>query len=161
MKFSPVPARPNKEDARRALAVLKDLISTLPFVTDADRSVALSGILTAIHRRSLPTAPAHCLTAPVAGSGKFMAVDISSEIVDGRRAAVMSLGRTDEEAEKRLGSALIAGDSIISIDNIDRPFGGELFCQALTQTMLKIRILGYSKIVEVPSNALLLRMVII
>jgi hypothetical protein len=153
MKFSPVPERPNKEHALKALAVLKDLLSTFPFVTDADQSVALSGILTAIHRRSLPTAPAHCLTAPVAGSGKSMIVDIASEIADGRRAAVMSLGRTDEEAEKRLGSALIAGDSIISIDNIDRPFGGELFCQALTQTMLKIRILGYSKIIEVPSNA--------
>jgi putative DNA primase/helicase len=155
MKFSPVPEKPDKEDAIKALAVLKDLLATFPFVTDADRSVALSGILTAIHRRSLPTAPAHCLTAPVAGSGKSMIVDIASEIADGRRAAVMSLGRTDEEAEKRLGSALIAGDSIISIDNIDRPFGGELFCQALTQTMLKIRILGYSKIVEVPSNAVL------
>jgi putative DNA primase/helicase len=155
MKFSPVPEKPDKEDALRALSVLKDLLSTFPFVTDADRSVALSGILTAIHRRSLPTAPAHCLTAPVAGSGKSMIVDIASEIADGRRAAVMSLGRTDEEAEKRLGSALIAGDSIISIDNIDRPFGGELFCQALTQRMLKIRILGYSKIVEVPSNAAL------
>jgi putative DNA primase/helicase len=155
MLFSPVPERPNKEDARRALSVLKDLLSTFPFVTDADRSVALSGILTAINRRSLPTAPAHCFTAPVAGSGKSMTVDIASEIADGRRAAVMSLGRTDEEAEKRLGSALIAGDSIISIDNIDRPFGGELFCQALTQTMLKIRILGLSKIVEVPSNAAL------
>lgn len=155
MKFSPVPERPDKQDALRALAVLKDLLSTFPFVTDADRSVALSGILTAIHRRSLPTAPAHCLNAPVAGSGKSMIVDIASEIADGRRAAVMSLGRTDEEAEKRLGSALIAGDSIISIDNIDRPFGGELFCQALTQRMLKIRILGFSKIVEVPSNAAL------
>jgi putative DNA primase/helicase len=155
MKFRPVPERPDKDDARRALAVLKDLLSTLPFVTDADRSVALSAILTAIHRRSIPTAPAHCLTAPVAGSGKSMTVDIASEIADGRRAAVMSLGRTDEEAEKRLGSALIAGDSIISIDNIDRPFGGELFCQALTQRMLKIRILGFSKIVEVPSNAAL------
>jgi hypothetical protein len=156
MKFSPVPERPDKEDALRALAVLKDLLSTFPFVTDADRSVALSGILTAVHRRSLPTAPAHCFTAPVAGSGKSMIVDICSEIADGRRAAVMSLGRTDEEAEKRLGSALIAGDSIVSIDNIDRPFGGELFCQALTQTMLKIRILGFSKNVEVPSNALIL-----
>jgi putative DNA primase/helicase len=156
MKFSPVPEKPDREDALRALAVLKDLLSTFPFVTDADRSVALSGILTAVHRRSLPTAPAHCFTAPVAGSGKSMAVDICSEIADGRRAAVMSLGRTDEEAEKRLGSALIAGDSIVSIDNIDRPFGGDLFCQALTQTMLKIRILGFSKIVEVPSNALIL-----
>ena len=149
MEFSPVPQRPDKEDALRALGMLKDLLSTYPFVTDADRSVALSAILTAVHRRSLPTAPAHCLTAPVAGSGKSMVVDICSEIADGRRAAVMSLGRTDEEAEKRLGSALITGDSIVSIDNIDRPFGGELFCQALTQTMLKIRILGFSKIVEV------------
>ena len=156
MEFTPVPQSPDKEDALRALGVLKDLLSTFPFVTDADRSVALSAILTAVHRRSLPTAPAHCLTAPVAGSGKSMIVDICSEIADGRRAAVMSLGRTDEEAEKRLGSALIAGDSIVSIDNIDRPFGGELFCQALTQTMLKIRILGFSKIVEVPSNAFIL-----
>jgi hypothetical protein len=155
MKFSPVPEKPDKEDALEALSILKDLLSTFPFVTNADGSVALSGILTAIHRRSLPTAPAHCLTAPVAGSGKSMVVDIASEIADGRRAAVMSLGRTDEEAEKRLGSALIAGDSIISIDNIDRPFGGELFCQALTQRMLKIRILGYSRIIEVPSNAAL------
>jgi len=103
MEFNPVPERPDKEDALRALGVLKDLLSTFPFVTDADRSVALSGILTAVHRRSLPTAPAHCLTAPVAGSGKSMIVDICSEIADGRRAAVMSLGRTDEEAEKRLG----------------------------------------------------------
>jgi putative DNA primase/helicase len=155
MLFSPVPESPSMEDARLALSLLKDLLSTLPFVTGADRSVALSGILTAINRRSLPTAPAHCFTAPVAGSGKSMTVDIASEIADGRRAAVMSLGKTDEEAEKRLGSALIAGDSIISIDNIDRPFGGELYCQALTQTILKIRILGLSKIVEVPSNAAL------
>jgi putative DNA primase/helicase len=153
MKFSPVPERPDKEDALRALAVLKDLLSTFPFVTDADRSVALSGILTAIHRRSIPTAPAHCLTAPVAGSGKSMLVDIASEIADGRRAAVMSLGKTDEEAEKRLASALIAGDSIISIDNIDREFGGELYCQALTQTSLRLRVLGFSKLVNVPSNA--------
>ena len=48
---------------------------------------------------------------------------VASEIADGRRAAVMSLGRTDEEAEKRLGSALIAGDSIISIDSRRRPPG--------------------------------------
>jgi putative DNA primase/helicase len=153
VKFDQVPDNPDKAAALRALAVLKGLISTFPFVTDADRAVALSGILTAIHRRSLPTAPVHCLSAPTAGTGKSMIVDIASEIVDGRRAAVMALGRSDEEAEKRLGSALIAGDSIISIDNIDRPFGGELYCQALTQPTLRIRPLGLSKLVDVPSNA--------
>jgi len=153
--FDKVPESPSKDDALRALGVLKDLIKTFPFVTDADRSVALSAILTALHRRSLPTAPLHGFSAPGAGSGKSKLVDIASLIVDGRQAAVMSLGRSEEEAEKRLGAALLAGDAIVSIDNVDpeRSFGGEMFCQALTQTMLKIRILGLSKIAEVPTNA--------
>jgi hypothetical protein len=157
VKFRPVPENPDIAAAKLALAVLKDLISTFPFVTDADRSVALSAILTALHRRSLQAAPLHGFSAPGAGSGKSKLVDIASLIVDGREAAVMSLGRSEEEAEKRLGAALLAGDAIVSIDNIDpeRAFGGELFCMALTQRMLKIRMLGYSKNVEVPTNAAL------
>jgi putative DNA primase/helicase len=154
-EFDPVPQTPDKADARRALAVLIDLISTFPFVTDADRSVALSGILTAIHRRSLPTAPLHGFSAPGAGTGKSKLVDIASLIVDGREAAVMALGKGEDETEKRLGAALLAGDAIVSIDNVDadRSLGGELLCQALTQRMLKIRILGLSKLEVVPTNA--------
>lgn len=153
VKFDPIPDQPSKGDAGLALDALRDLVATFPFVTPADRAVALSAILTAVHRRSLPTAPLHAFSAPVAGSGKSMLVDIASEITDGRSAAVMSLGRTEDEAEKRLGAALIAGDAIVSIDNVERPFGGELFCQALTQATLKVRILGLSKLAEVPSNA--------
>jgi putative DNA primase/helicase len=155
VEFDRLPDSPDKAAARRALDVLIELISTFPFVSGADRSVALSAILTAIHRRALPTAPLHGFTAPGAGSGKSKLVDIASLIVDGREAAVMSLGRSEEESEKRLGSALLAGDSIVSVDNIDpdRAFGGDLFCQALTQRMLKVRVLGMSKNVDVPSNA--------
>ena len=51
--FPPV----NLSAALRALKFLKDSISTFPFVNDADRSVGLSGFLTAQHKRSLPTAP--------------------------------------------------------------------------------------------------------
>jgi putative DNA primase/helicase len=154
-EFDSVPQEPGKADARRALDVLIDLISTFPFVSNADRSVALSGILTAIHRRSLPTAPLHGLTAPGAGTGKSKLVDIASLIVDGREAAVMALGKSEDETEKRLGAALLAGDAIVSIDNVDadRSLGGELLCQALTQKMLKIRILGLSKLEVVPTNA--------
>jgi putative DNA primase/helicase len=156
-EFAPVPQSPSKEEARRALDLLIDLISTFPFVSNADRSVALSGILTAIHRRSLPTAPLHGFSAPGAGTGKSKLVDIASLIVDGREAAVMALGNGEGETEKRLGAALLAGDAIVSIDNVDadRSLGGELLCQALTQRMLKIRILGLSKLEVVPTNAAL------
>ncbi len=115
--------------------------------------MALVGILTAIIRRSLPTAPLHGFNAPTAGLGKFMLVDIASMIAAGHPAAVIAQGKTEEEMEKRLGAAFIAGDPLISIDNCDSPLGGELMCQALTQLTLKIQVLGKSLNAEVPSNA--------
>ncbi len=154
-----VKANPNRDDALRALGMLSDLIASFPFVEsdipdwNPDRSVALSAILTAAVRRSLTTAPLHAFTAPVAGSGKSMLVDIASLIATGRPAAVISQGKTEEEFEKRIGSALIAGDALISVDNCEIPLGGELLCQLLTQATLKIRPLGRSTLVEVPSNA--------
>ncbi|KAA2237078.1 PriCT-2 domain-containing protein [Salinarimonas soli] len=151
--FSPIPEQPDRAAAVDGLAELRALLASFPFVTDADRSVALSAILTAITRRSLPTAPMHAFSAPAAGSGKSLLVDIASAIMDGRRAAVMAAGKTEEEAEKRLGAALLAGDAIISIDNVERPLGGELFCQSLTQPSLKVRVLGMSRLADVPCNA--------
>ncbi|MBM3083299.1 PriCT-2 domain-containing protein [Chelatococcus daeguensis] len=153
VRFPALPRDPDQATALRALAFLKDLISTFPFVTDADRSVALSGILTALIRRSLPTAPLHGFNAPTAGTGKSMLVDLASQIATARPAPVIAQGKSEEEMEKRLGAALIAGDVLIAIDNCEKPLGGELLCQTLTQTSLKVRILGKSVNAEVPSNA--------
>jgi hypothetical protein len=152
-RFPALPREPDRTTALRALAFLKDLISTFPFVTDADCSVALSGILTALIRRSLPTAPLHGFNAPTAGTGKSMLVDLASIIATARPAPVIAQGKSEEEMEKRLGAALIAGDVLIAIDNCEEPLGGELLCQAMTQTSLKVRILGKSLNAEVPSNA--------
>ena len=153
VQFPALPRDPDRDMALRALGFLKDLISTFPFVTEADRAVALSAILTALVRRSLPTAPLHGFNAPTAGSGKSMLVDLASLIATSRPAPVIAQGKSEEEMEKRLGAALIAGDVLIAIDNCEEPLGGELLCQTLTQTSLKVRILGKSLNAEVPSNA--------
>nr|WP_281426550.1 PriCT-2 domain-containing protein [Paracoccus bogoriensis] len=152
-RFPALPRDPDRDMAQRALGFLKDLISTFPFVTEADRAVALSAILTALIRRSLPTAPLHGFNAPTAGSGKSMLVDLASLIATARPAPVIAQGKSAEEMEKRLDAALIAGDVLIAIDNCEEPLGGELLCQTLTQTSLKVRILGKSLNAEVPSNA--------
>jgi len=151
--FPTIPANPDRQQGMAALEYLKRLIETFPFVSDADRSVALSGILTTAIRRSLSSAPLHGFNAPTAGSGKSLLVDIASMIASGRPASVIAQGKTEEEMEKRLGAALIAGDPLISIDNCETGLGGELLCQALTQPMLKVRLLGKSINVEVPSSA--------
>ncbi|SNX73173.1 uncharacterized protein DUF2190 [Cereibacter ovatus] len=139
-RFPLLPREPDRDTAVRALAFLRDLIGSFPFVTPADRSVALSAILTTLIRRSLPTAPLHGFNAPTAGTGKSMLVDIASMIATARPAPVIAQGKTEEEMEKRLGAALIAGDVLIAIDNCEEPLGGELICQAMTQTSLKVRI---------------------
>jgi putative DNA primase/helicase len=153
VQFPALPRDPDRDMALRALAYLKDRISTFPFVTEGDRAVALSAILTALVRRSLPTAPLHGFNAPTAGTGKSMLVDLASLIATARPAPVIAQGKSEEEMEKRLGAALIAGDVLIAIDNCEEPLGGELLCQTMTQTSLKVRILGKSVNAEVPSNA--------
>jgi len=152
-RFPLLPREPDRDTALRALGFLRDLIGSFPFVTPADRSVALSAIMTTLIRRSLPTAPLHGFNAPTAGTGKSMLVDLASIIATSRPAPVIAQGKSEEEMEKRLGSALIAGDVMIAIDNCEEPLGGELLCQAMTQTSLKVRILGSSINAEVPSNA--------
>jgi putative DNA primase/helicase len=72
----------------------------------------------------------HGFDAPVAGSGKSMLVDIASMIASGHEALVMTVGKSEEEFEKRLGAALLAGDPMINLDNCERPLGGELLCPA-------------------------------
>jgi putative DNA primase/helicase len=153
--FPAITSNPAKDDAAAALAYLETLIRAFPFVKPVDRSVALSGILTAFDRRSMATAPLHGFTSPVAGTGKSLLVDIPSLLVSGQIAPVISQGRNEEELEKRLGTALMSGDTIINIDNCGHPLESDFLCQALTQQRLKIRILGHSRQVETPINAVI------
>ena len=153
VEFPAIPMSPTRADAQKALALLGELIESFPFVAEQDRSVALSAILTACIRRSLPTSPLHAFTAPVAGSGKSKLVDIASVIATGHEASVMAQGQTEEELEKRLGSMLLAGDSLIAIDNCERALGGEFLCQILTQSVVRTRILGESRAPEISTGA--------
>jgi putative DNA primase/helicase len=129
VRFPVMPDQPTRGDAEQALTVLGELIPGFPFVKPQHRAVALSAILTATVRHSLPAAPLHAYTAPVAGSGKTKLLDIASVIATGSEAPVTAPGKDEEELEKRLVSSLLAGDQIIGIDNCSRPIGGDLLCQ--------------------------------
>ena len=85
--------------------------------------MALWAILTALDRRSVTAAPLHAFTAPAAGTGKTLLVDIVAHARDRPQMPVICQGAhgNEEELEKRLGAALLAGDAVISIDNCERP----------------------------------------
>ena len=155
VEFEQIPDYPTRDDALRALYRLQDLISTFPFVGDADKSVALSAVLSALDRRAVDAAPMHTFSAPVAGSGKSKLVDICSMIATGQRAPVLDQSKDDIEFDKRLVAALLRGGAIVSIDNVDRPLDSALLCQALTSSgMMQLRALGSSRDFDVPNMAM-------
>jgi hypothetical protein len=140
----------------QALEILLGLTKTFPFVADEDRTAFIAAILTGLLRRSLPSAPMFCITAPTPGTGKTLLAEIIGILVTGQRPAVLSLGLDETEAEKRLAGVFLAGDSVILIDNVERPLSGDLLCQVTTQPTIRFRPLGGSTVVTVPTNATLL-----
>jgi len=148
-----VPESPTREDALAALVILKEPYSEFQFADPAmGLSIALAATLTATVRRSLRTAPMMAFDAPVMGAGKGLLVKVSALIATGRPAPLLSQGQDEAEAEKRLGSMLLAGVSMINLDNIERPVGGELLCSMLTEPVCNPRILGKSESPEMPCN---------
>jgi hypothetical protein len=155
IRLPAIPREPSREDGLAALAVVKELIGTFPFTSPASRSVALSEIISATIRQSLPVVPLHANTAPVAGSGKGKLVDIASNIATGHRAPATAQGRSEEETEKRLASAFLAADAIVCLDNCTQALSGDFLCQAVSQEIVNIRILGRSQIIKVPNVSML------
>jgi putative DNA primase/helicase len=140
---------PTRENAHAALALLDSLLDEYPFVDQESRSVALSALITPIVRGAFPVAPMHVISSPVAGSGKSYLLDTVAAIAIGHVMPVMAAGKTEEETEKRLGAALMVSQPLISIDNVNGMLGGDCLCQAVEREIVKIRVLGQSKLIQV------------
>jgi putative DNA primase/helicase len=150
-----IPQRPSRDDALAALALLDGLLDEFPFITDADRSVGLSALMTPVARGAMQVAPLHALTAPEAGSGKSYLIDIAAAIANGEIAPVIAAGRTEEETEKRLGAELMTAQPIVSIDNLNGELSGDFLCQAIERPTVKPRVLGLSKTVRIQNTVCL------
>ena len=151
-KMPPLAESPSKDDALKALALLKGLLVEFPFGGDVDRAVALSAMITPVVRGAFAVAPMHSTKAPVAGSGKSYLFDVVAAICTGQRMPVMAAGASEEELEKRLGAALLTGQPLICIDNVNGELKGDALCQAIERSLVEIRILGESERVRIEAR---------
>jgi hypothetical protein len=148
----PVPDNPTKEDAKQALALLESLLTGFPFSDDVALAVALSAMITPVVRGAFPVAPLHAGRAPAAGSGKSFLYDTVAAISIGQPMPVISTGGSEQELEKRLGTAMMAGQPLISIDNITGELGGDALCQLIERPVVDVRILGRSESIRVEAR---------
>ena len=151
-----IPEAPTRDDALAALALLERLLTEFPLVDDVAKAVALSTLITPTVRGAFPVAPMHAADAPVPASGKSYLLDTAAAIAIGQVMPVIAAGRTEEETEKRLGSALLTGQSLITIDNVNGELGGDALCQIIERQRPQIRILGRSELIDVETRGVTL-----
>jgi putative DNA primase/helicase len=156
LKMPPVPINPTKDDAVAALKVFSDLLHEFPFVAEQDKAVGLSLPISAVTRGAFSMVPVHAFSAPTPGSGKSYLADLTSTIISGRWCPVIAPGYSEEELEKRLGAMVLAGHSIISLDNCSTEITGDALCQISERPIVRIRILGKSETPECEFRGILI-----
>jgi putative DNA primase/helicase len=148
----PIPTKPNREDAIAALSLVENLLSEFPLADEVARAVALSALITPVVRGAFPVAPLHVARAPIAASGKSYLFDLVAAIAIGQPMPVMAAGRDEAETEKRLGAALLTGQPLVSIDNVNGELFGDALCQIIERPLVEVRILGKSERVRIETR---------
>lgn len=151
-----VPTKPTADQAHAALALIDTVLAGFPFVSDIDRSVTIAALLSALLRATLPSCPAFAWSAPVRGSGKSKLADVVSVIATGRTAPALTWPPQEDESEKRLGAAVMAGDAVILLDNIETALRGACLNSLLTQPTVSLRMLGRSQLLRLSAAVLVL-----
>ncbi|MGH7886665.1 MAG: hypothetical protein ACREPG_02285, partial [Candidatus Binatia bacterium] len=146
LDFEPIPEKPSREEADAAVADLSVLIREFPFVSDVDRSAALSQLLTPMLRTLMDVAPAHAIIATEAGSGKSFLTDIGSMMLNGEKAGVLLASDDFAETEKALVGSMLAGIPLICLDNCKGSLASNVLAQCIERPVMELRMLGESRL---------------
>ncbi len=148
---------PTREAAEEALGLLLGLLDEFHFASPNDRASALSAILTAVVRPSLPLAPAFHVRAPTMGSGKSYLNEVIVAFATPGQSHKVSYPTTSEEATKAMPALLRQSPAVIEFDDMNddwKPHG--IINRMLTSEAISERVLGASKILTLSTRTLVL-----
>jgi phage/plasmid primase-like uncharacterized protein len=148
---------PTKQDAQHALAQIDALLTGFAFKDANAHAGALSAILTAAIRSTLPTAPMFHAAANQPGSGKSYAIKMIVCFAGPGNPAMLSMPPSEEELTKLLLATLLEAPCAVVFDNLTddiQPFGS--LCTALTESTIQGRVLGVSKNATVSTRTMVL-----
>lgn len=152
LQFPDITVLPSREDALAAVKVLRNLLREFAFASDEHLAAAMAAIISAGVRYMLRIAPAYGFNSYAPGSGKTTLAQTIAHIWTGADAPVMPLAESESELRKVILAALLTGDPILLIDNIERPVSSGTLCAALTAPIFADRVLGLSKRATAPTT---------
>jgi hypothetical protein len=153
----PIPASCSRADAEAALAILCEVVDEVAFASEVDRSAALSAMLTAASRPSLPTAPGYLVCAHTIGSGKSFLTRLLGAFASPQAIPGIAFPRDADEMRKTLIAMLIKSPAVINFDDMSGDIiPSEAMKTALTEEFIGGRLLGVSKDVVCSTRTLFL-----
>jgi hypothetical protein len=147
-----VPEDPSPPEVAEAVRALREPFRDLPFVSEADFANTLALMLTPIVRPMLGGGfvPIAAVSAPMPRTGKGLLMETVHYIVTGRWPALAGELSTADEWRKQLTTYLLAGNTFIIFDNLNRKLDSGELARAVTTAYWKDRPLGASEDAEIP-----------
>lgn len=149
--YAPPAPNLNAADCHRALT---DLLVDFPFAEFADLQNYVGLLLTPIIRPALSgNAPLHLIVSPLERTGKTkLAETVLGGIILGRPTAATQLSASEEERDKRILSLLLAGDTILHLDNLHDLLESGALASLITAQNYQGRVLGHTANVTLPNR---------
>ena len=133
--------------------IMDELFGDFPFADVGSRAHALALLVQPFVRLMIDgLTPLFLIDAPAEGTGKGLLADVIIHTSMGRIPGVMALPPNEEEIEKRITSALVAGRPVVMFDNVTTLSFNSINA-ALTARDWLGRLLGRSQLVRVPNQA--------
>jgi len=150
---APIPKEFTRDHIDVAMTVVSDVLHDFPFVDEASRANAIGLMLTPILRPAIPDpVPMALIDAPEKGTGKTHLAKTVGLIATGK-AEVMGAPRREEEFQKLITSVLLGGTTFVILDNLRGTLRSASLERTLTATHLKDRVLGASRMIDLPQRA--------
>lgn len=150
-----ISTNPSRQDIEYAIKVLREAVADFPFELPVHEATWFAMLLTLLARPAFPGPTLLFLVdANVRGSGKGLLFDLAAIIATGRVIPRTPHPTDKEETRKLIMSLALAGDPVVMIDNVAGEFGNSAIEAALTSVTWKDRLLGLSRVVELPLTPL-------
>lgn len=151
VQFPKVNETPVESELEWAKTNLRSAVCDFPFLADSHRAVWMAGLLSYFARWAYegPT-PLFLVDANTRGSGKTLLARLAAIIALGREPTLTAQATDDDQERRRILAVAVAGDPIVLIDNISRPFGSGVFDAALTSPSISDRPLYETELVTHP-----------
>lgn len=154
LQIPAIPTYPTQDDCKQAVDFISGFLEDFPFVSEADRANTLGLWLTTILRQRVRHVPLVTISANTQGAGKGLLTDATAILATGKTASTLALVADDEELEKRITALLLKGATMICFDNVEGVLRSPVLSKTLTSDSHTGRVLGFSKMVEVPQQAI-------